>query len=251
MDKQLVIKNLLVSYVEAPGGGGQTMLFLHGWRSNKQVWAKVINSIEDTECRILALDLPGFGGSQAPKEPWSVGDYAGLVAEFVEKLQLSRVVVVGHSFGGRVGIKLAANFPQLVSRLVLVDSAGFADAVTKKKIYAALAKVVRPIFQPRVMQPLRRKIYQSLGAEDYVATPQLRQTFVNVVREDLAEDIARIRVPTLLVWGRHDRETPPRFGERMFAAIPNAQLVILEHAGHFSFIDQPEKFVEVLRKFIF
>jgi pimeloyl-ACP methyl ester carboxylesterase len=165
-------------------------------------------------------------------------------------LELKNVIIVGHSFGGRVGIKLASEHPELISKLVLVDSAGFASKATKKKFYRIIAKIVKPIFKPKTMQGLRRKIYQKIGAEDYLATPELQTTFVNIVTEDLTADMADIRLPTLVIWGRNDKDTPVRQGERMYATIFNSQLVILEHAGHFSFIDQPQRFAEVLKKFI-
>lgn len=257
MDKQIVIRDLLISYTEHPGKGGPTLLFLHGWRSNKEVWNNVVTKILDIEYSILAIDLPGFGNSQNPHPAplpkgeggWTVGDYAEVVAEFIRKLDLRQVIIVGHSFGGRVGIKLSSAHPELVSKLVLVDSAGFAQNSSKKKLLALAAKIVKPIFRPRMMQGLRQKIYRGIGAEDYVATPELQKTFVNVVKEDLSTDMARIHLPTLIVCGRHDKDTPLRFGQKMYATIKNSSLVVLEHAGHFSFVDQPEKFAEVLKKF--
>lgn len=252
MTKQIIIDDLLVNYTDIKGAGesSRALLFLHGWRSNKEVWQGIIERLTDLQIERLAIDLPGFGASGTLKTAMSVGDYAAVVAGFIKKLELRDVVIIGHSFGGRVGIKLSAAHPELVNKLVLVDSAGFAAPASKKLAYARLAKIIKPIFKPRVMQAVRRKIYQKLGAEDYVAMPELQQTFVKVVGEDLSGDIQNIRQPTLLVWGRNDKDTPLRSGERMHAMVQNSSLVILEHAGHFSFIDQPEKFAGVLKKFV-
>jgi len=274
MDKQIVINNLLISYSEVQGSSTQTLLFLHGWRSNKEVWNGVIKRIRELENERIGcylIDLPGFGQSQNPHPNplpkgegelgWKVGDYANVVAEFIRKLELKNVIIVGHSFGGRVAIKLAANIsPQpplnlrggegVISKLVLVDSAGFAMEASKKIITKAAAKIAKPFFKPDFMQPLRRKIYQKIGAEDYLATPELQKTFVNVTSEDLSDDMKKIQAPTLIIFGENDKETPVTYGELMRFLIPDTKLLILKSAGHFSFLDKPEEFVEALLKFV-
>lgn len=250
VDKQIIVKNLLISYSEMQGGGGRTLLFLHGWRSNKEVWQKVIKSISDDKYQIFVLDLPGFGGSQIPKQPMTVGDYVDVVEEFIKKLDLKNVIIVGHSFGGRVGIKLAAKYPTLVEKLVLVDSAGFAMSSSRKVLYRSLAKIVKPVFQPKFMQPLRKKIYQKIGAEDYVATPEMQKTFVNITGEDLSADMKNIKCPTLIIWGEDDTDTPLRYLHQMTSLIPNNKYQTLSGAGHYSFLDKPEEFAKVIEEFI-
>jgi pimeloyl-ACP methyl ester carboxylesterase len=252
MQKQIIVNNLLINYYSLNDSKAnvQTLLFLHGWRSSAQAWQGIISRIKDQESRIVALDLPGFGGSQTPVQPFSVEDYCSIVEEFVNKLGLQNVVAVGHSFGGRVGIKLAATRPGLIRKLVLVDSAGFATSNARKSFLGIIAKCVKPFFRSAFMQPLRRKIYQTIGAEDYVETPELQQTFVNVINEDLSGFFKDIHLPTLIVWGKNDSDTPVQFADRMHQGIANSELVILPKAGHFSFLDQPQIFAETLLKFI-
>jgi pimeloyl-ACP methyl ester carboxylesterase len=250
MAKQVIINNLLISYGERAGESGKTLLFLHGWRSNKEVWASVVQKLGNYEIGKLAIDLPGFGQSQIPSRSMTVGDYANIVAEFIKKLELKNVIIVGHSFGGRVGIKLASEHPELISKLVLVDSAGFPMPAGKKSLMKIAAKIVKPIFKPRAMQGLRRKIYQAIGAEDYLATPELQKTFVNITGEDLTEDMKRIQAPTLIIYGQNDKDTPPQYGELMRCLIHNSKFIILNSAGHFSFLDRPEGFAEALKNFI-
>lgn len=249
-----MLKNLLVSYSEQAGNGGQTLLFLHGWRSNKEIWdgitQKLINLFADQHISLLALDLPGFGNSQTPKQPMTVGDYAEVVAEFIKKLDFKNVIIVGHSFGGRVGIKLASIHPELISKLVLVDSAGFPMPASKKKLMKAAAKIAKPFFKPKIMQGLRKKIYQKIGAEDYLATPELQQTFVNVTGEDLSEDMKKIQAPTFIIFGENDKVTPVTYGELMKFLIPRSKIQVLKGAGHFSFLDQPEEFTKELKIFL-
>jgi pimeloyl-ACP methyl ester carboxylesterase len=101
-----------------------------------------------------------------------------------------------------------------------------------------------------MMQGLRKKIYQKIGAEDYLATPELQKTFVNVTSEDLSEDMKKIQMPTLIISGENDKVTPPTYGELMKFLIKDSKIVILKNAGHFSFLDRPGKFAEELSRFV-
>src|SRR5258708_38189547 len=123
MLEQIIVKDWLISYLhfQIEMTGARSVLFLHGWRSNKEILQPVIAQLQN-QFNIYGLDLPGFGGSQTPQKSLSVGDYANVVGEFIRKLELKRVILVGHSFGGRVAIKLAANHPATVEKLILVDS---------------------------------------------------------------------------------------------------------------------------------
>jgi pimeloyl-ACP methyl ester carboxylesterase len=247
---QIVIKNLLIDYWEQKTAGNFCLLFLHGWRSDLSVWNSILKNPEFPEYNLYAIDFPGFGKSQIPQTPMSVEDFSEVVAEFIKKLRLENVIIVGHSFGGRVGIKLSSRHPELVNKLVLVDSAAFPLFNLKKKIFAVLAKLVKPFFKPAFMQPLRKKIYAKIGAEDYVATPELQKTFINIVSEDLTSDIKKIVCPTLIIYGENDHDTPPDYGKRMQSIIPNSEFIILENAGHFSFLDQPDQFIKEIKDFI-
>jgi pimeloyl-ACP methyl ester carboxylesterase len=251
MGNQIIINNLLISYNKV-GNGEKALLFLHGWRSEASVWRGVVGGSGQWAVgrSVYAIDLPGFGGSEIPKQPMTVGDYADMVEQFINKLELKDIIIVGHSFGGRVGIKLAAKYPQTISKLVLVDAAGFAMDGKKKSLMNSAAKIAKPFFKPNFMQGLRKKIYQTIGAEDYVVTPQLQQTFINVTSEDLTSDMKNIKCPTLIITGAGDLDTPVEFGERMNSLILNSKFLILPNAGHFSFLDQPDKFVKYLNEFI-
>jgi pimeloyl-ACP methyl ester carboxylesterase len=249
MNEQIILNGQLVSYghYNSQKQNG-CLIFLHGWRSNKEVWNGVVGKLGGSA--IYQIDLPGFGKSQAPSRTMTVGDYAEVVKGFIEKLGLSNVIVVGHSFGGRIGIKLASKNPEFISKLVLVDSAGFAMDSQKKTAMNLAAKIVKPFFKPKFMQGLRKSIYKQIGSEDYVATPELQRTFVNVVSEDLTKDMGQIKCPTLIINGQNDKDTPVEFGRRMQSLIPNSKFLILKNAGHFSFLDQPEEFEQELIRFI-
>ena len=253
MSKQIIINGQLISYLETTGGASDfTMLFLHGWRSQKEIWIPVIQKLvsENSRGSVVALDLPGFGSSPAPKRPWEVGDYAECVKQFIEKLELQNIYLVGHSFGGRIGIKLAAQHGEIIKKLVLVDSAGLVVNAWKKTLMALAAKMFKPFFKPPFMQSFRQKIYKKIGGEDYIATPELQATLAKVVSEDLSADMKNIHIPALIIWGDRDTDTPVEFGQRMNFLIHNSKFIILSNSGHYSFLDKPKEFMEEFLPFI-
>lgn len=245
--KQIVINGQLINYYQnETKKTAPAVVFLHGWRSEANAWRKILQILDQQNVKFFAPDLPGFGRSQMPSQTFVLDDYVNVVAEFMEQVS-NKAIVVGHSFGGRIAIKLSVRRPDLVSKIVLVDSAGFVNDSEFKKSVAATMK---PLFAPKFMQGLRRGIYKLIGSEDYLATPQLQRTFVNIVNEDLSEYLSRILQPTLILWGEKDKETPLSFGLRMKDLIQNSKLVVFGQVGHFPFAEKPEEFAAELNKFL-
>ena len=247
--KQIVLNKLLINYYSS-GNSSPTLLFLHGWRSEAKIWLPIINSLVQEGKTVYALDLPGFGRSETPSQSFTLADYSEAVARFIEALKLSDVCLIGHSFGGRVAVKLAAPRSDLVQRLVLVASAGIREKSFKRGLFKAAAKIVHPIFKLPFLRPLRKKIYQAIGAEDYVMTPALKNTFIKIINEDVAPLFPKIKQKTLIIWGDQDKETPLKFGRLMAKQIPRAKLEVIKGAGHCSFIDEPDGFLRVLKDFL-
>lgn len=247
--KQISLEGQLVNYLVRPGADSKTAVFLHGWRSSSEAWKEVMTKL-DKDIAAYAPDLPGFGKSEMPARTFDVADYAAVVAEFIAKLGLTNVTLVGHSFGGRIAIKLAATDPKLVVKIALVDAAGIREKSATRETMGIFARIARPLFRLPGLSWLRPKIYQAIGAEDYVATPELKETFIKVVNEDLSPLFPKIACPTLVVWGEKDYETPLQHGILMTKRIPNAKLVTIHGAGHFSFVDAPDEFLKYFQEFI-
>lgn len=250
--EEVIVQGLLTSFTTFGQASPYNVpfVFLHGWASSKEVWGNVIQSMPTNGFVYYTLDLPGFGKTELPKTVWTVADYTNFIAEFQQKLKIRQAIVVGHSFGGRVGIVLAATRPTLVTKLILVDSAGVYSSPRFKKMLALIAKLVRPFFRLRWTQPLRRKIYHAFGAQDYLATPKLNRTFVKVIGEDLTKYLDKINQPTLLIWGKDDLVTPISFAQHFLAKLPQAKLEVIDKAGHYSFLDQPEAFVSIIKSWL-
>lgn len=229
---------------------------LHGWGSNAELFNSQINLLSE-KYRVIALNLPGFGGSDEPKEPFSVDDYAHFVLDFLSELDITKLSLIGHSLGGRIIIKLLSydNLPIEVTKVVLVNSAGVKpvrkpDNSFKAKTYkvskAILGnKVIKSLF-PNAINNLKSKH----GSEDYRnATPMMRDTLVKVVNEDLTPLFSKNDKDTLLIWGRDDIHTPVSDGQLMEKLMPKAGLVVLDNAGHYSFLDQQYTFNKVLASY--
>lgn len=248
-----VINGINTNYLAV--GQGEPVLLLHGWGSSLEPYRQLINLLSK-KYFVIALDMPGFGKTEEPVRPFDVDDYVDFVLEFLKLFSVSKLSLVGHSFGGRVIIKMANRIlPFTVDKIVLIDSAGIKPRQTKSKSikqakykigkWVATRKLILCVF-PDMLEQLRVKY----GSADYVAaSPMMRQCLVRVVNEDLSELLPKISAPTLLVWGENDTATPISDAKKMEKDIPNAGLAVIKNAGHFSFIEQPAVFGKIMGSF--
>lgn len=240
------IDSITVNYIDE--GDGDVILLLHGWGANITLYAGIIQVLKRNH-RVIALDMPGFGKTSEPPEPWCVDDYVDFVMKFIESFGISKFSIVVHSFGGRVFFKMNAreNLPFTIERAVLIDSAGI---LPKKSLgqkvslrcykigVAVMSTKVLHFLYPDAVDDMRRK----RGSSDYNnATPTMRTTLVKVVNEDLEPLMHLVKCPALLIWGDQDTATPLSDAKRMEELIPDAGLVVCEGAGHFSFAEQAPK----------
>ncbi len=249
------INGIKINYEEK--GEGELIVLLHGWGSNIKLFANLIDLLSK-KYKVVAMDMPGFGESQEPPSAWCVDDYADFVIEFLKAYNTDKVMLLGHSFGGRVIIKLNSreNLPFEISKVILVDSAGILPPKTNKKSFRTRwYKFCRTILSTKIMQKIAPEALEKLrvkyGSADYVAaSPLMRQVLVKTVNEDLEPLLPNIKCPTLLVWGVNDTATPLSDGEKMEKLIPDAGLVKLENAGHYSFLEQQYTFNRVMCSFM-
>ena len=251
MDRFLDIDGIHTRYRRV--GDGPDVLVLHGWGARIEAMAPMLNGLS-TALTLHAVDLPGFGETALPPQPWGVSEYAGWTRSLIESLGLDRPAVVGHSNGGRIAIRLATSHPELVDKLVLVDAAGIPAPRTlrwyRKVAMAKLAKHVLRRLGPAGRAAARRLVGRA-ASEDYAAAPPaLRATLVKLVNTDLTPLLPQIQASTLLIWGELDADTPLRDGQTMERLIPDAGLVAFEGAGHFSYADQPRRFARVAAHFL-
>ena len=239
----------------ARAGTGMPTLLLHGWGASSDLFAATMRGLGDG-FDLIAPDFPGFGATGAPPAPWGVGEYMEWTLALMDWLGVERANLIGHSFGGRVAIKLAALHPERVARLMLTDAAGIRPQRDwRYHLRVRAFKTWRALAQSRYTpQPLRMwaaaQVAQQ-GSPDYkAASGTVRGSFVRVVNEDLREYLPRIKAPTLLIWGDRDEDTPLADGQLMERLIPDAGLVVFEGAGHYAYLEQSGRFCVIVKTFL-
>lgn len=229
-------------------GEGECLLLLHGWGVDSRVFENLIKEFA-ASYRVVAPDLPGFGTSGDPTGEWGVDDYAAWVLGFLDALKIDRATVLGHSFGGRIAIKIASDPATAgrIGKLILTGSAGLRrKRPLKGRIRGWMFRTLSRLFPG-----LREKFARKFASRDYLAaSPLMRKCLVKVVTEDLAQLLPKIPHETLLVWGRGDAETPVNDGYTMKSLIPRSRLEVLDGAGHFAFLNRPDDFTRLMKEFL-
>ena len=247
---QIVVDSLLTEYART--GDGQPLLVLHGWGDSSKGWREFQKLLAE-DYDVIAVDLPGFGGTQSPPLAWGLDEYARFVREFLKKIQVKPYAIVAHSNGGAIAIRGLAEGLLRADRLVLLDSAGIRDTYRgRTKIIRLITKTGKVLVTPlpgSIKKKLRRKVYQKVGSDMLVAE-HLQETFKNVVTDDVQADAAALKLPTLLIYGEDDLATPPRYGRLLQHLIDGSVLEIVPGAGHFVHLDKPTIVLKLVRSFL-
>jgi pimeloyl-ACP methyl ester carboxylesterase len=232
-------------------GRGYPIVVLHGWGGRIESMAPVITCVE-RGARVLALDLVGFGHSDPPEGAWGTPDHAEFVSDVLRARGVERAHFIGHSFGAKTSLYLAATRPEVTDRLVLVGSSGLraapSVAVRARRAVSRTARALGRLGPPG--RRARDALYRRVSSDDYRAAGPLRPTLVRVVNEDLAHLLPRVKSPTLLVWGTEDDAVPVAHARALERLIPDAGLVLFEGAGHFAYLDEPDRFCRIVRRFL-
>ncbi|MBI4038596.1 alpha/beta hydrolase [Candidatus Daviesbacteria bacterium] len=231
-------------------GRGKDLIMLHGWGMDVSTFWPAIDFLKDN-FTLWLIDLPGFGRSDIPKKACDSEDYAKILAEFIKNNNIKKPFLLGHSFGGKVSIKLTAIHPNLVDKLILVGSSGLKpDPSIKRVLIYPLAKIfhflIPDIFNIKSL--IRKKFYRKIES-DYYNVGVMKDTLVKTLNEDLTQDLKKINTQTLIICGEKDRAVPIKYGKRMYQLIKNSKLISLEDKGHFLHIYDPERFAYYIKDF--
>jgi pimeloyl-ACP methyl ester carboxylesterase len=244
----VVVNGLMSNYQKV--GNGKAIVFLHGWADSAKSFSDLIAGLQD-KFEIYALDLPGFGGTQMPPRAWGLDDYADFLNAWLNKLQVEPFGMVGHSYGGAVAITaVSQGLP--VNKLILLASAGIrGKRPLRKKLMTAGAKAAKV---PLLVLPadkrrrIKKKLYGSIGS-DLMLVPHMEQTFRRIISEDVRTKAAKIDVPTLLIYGSKDKQTPPSDGHILNRSIKGSRLEIIG-GGHFLHQEQAAKIAGLIKNFL-
>ena len=251
------IDNLNIYYEEFGKNNDEpVVLFLHGWGADHKYFLPIINVIKD-KYKTYALDLPGHGNSSELIRSFNVDDYKNVVIKFINELNLKNIIFVGHSYGGRIIIKINSedNIKFNIEKNILIDSAGIKKNQTLKTkikifIYKLSKNILNIIPNKNKKEELLNKLKTKFGSSDYNnATPIMRETLVKSVNEDLTPLLKNMK-ETLLIWGENDKDTPIKDAKIMQREIKNVGLVVLKGCGHFSFIEDRYTFERVIKSYL-
>jgi pimeloyl-ACP methyl ester carboxylesterase len=262
-----------VAYVV--GGDGPTVLLIHGIGGDWRTWEPVLDGLA-RQHRVVAVDLPGHGGSAKGAGDYSLGALASALRDLGGALGIERATVVGHSLGGGVAMQFAYQFPERCERLVLVSSGGLGPDVglvlrlatlPGSELFLSLtAPAARSLINLAASAGRALRIRPAADAEFYARTfaaladPETRAAFLGTLRGvvgtrgQLVDARDRLylaeHMPTLIVWGEHDAVLPVDHGHAAQEAMPGSQLEIFKDAGHLPQLDDPLRFIDALEDFV-
>ena len=266
-----------IAYVDV-GKGATCLFFVHGFASYLPVWAKNIQSLQQYY-RCIALDLPGHGLSSRDADyPYTISFYAETIYKCIQSLNLDKVILVGHSMGGQISIRLAIDYPELFSHLVLVAPAGFETFNLSEKLL--LKQFTMPgIFNTSQYLKLvlnLKNYFHDLNEKEYVKLQEFSRDFYSIkenpnlpvvlyrsiggmMDEPVFDDLQHLSMPTLVCFGKEDKLIPNKFfhhqstetiAQKGAAQIPNVQLKLYDRCGHFLQYEYPARFSMDLYKFL-
>ena len=261
------VDGIRVRYVRK--GQGPSLVLLHGLGSSIYSWSDVFDGFARRH-DVVAIDLPGFGLSDQPQD-LAFARLPRALLGLMDRLRLERASLVGNSLGGAVAVVVAAERPERVERLVLIDAAGFNLAPEDRPAILRFVSAVPRLLLERL--PVRRRLTRTAlrqvfldpakvteeRVEEYAA-PMLRTGAVSSLHSLLTsssneidhfeELLARVSVPTLILWGREDRWAPVADADRFGAAIPGSRTIILRRCGHIPQEERPAETQVLVESFL-
>jgi len=245
----ITIKDININYKQE--GMGEDILILHGWGYDSSLLEPLFNSLAQNY-RVTMLDFPAHGGTPAPEQAYTVYDFAELAIQFMQAIGIKKTNIIAHSFGCRIAIIIASKQSNLINKIVLCGAAGIRPARTLKYYYKVYSyKGAKKLLSLPIFSEKQREKWQAgKGSEDYRnLSGVMRQTFSQVVNEDLTSFLSNIKAPTLLIWGAQDEATPLYMGRLMEKLIPDAALVLYENATHYAFLEQLPRTIKIVNAF--
>jgi 2-hydroxy-6-oxonona-2,4-dienedioate hydrolase len=245
------------------------LLFIHGLGSSADRWLDIPDALSLLGFHVVALDLPGFGLSEKPENmDYTIRQFVQIVARAADKAGIigsnKKLSIVGHSLGGYIGAQLAIDYPNLVNKLVLMDTSGMLDGPTpllQQYLEAALnpsKQAVRAVFEQLVADPMRipdalvdafiYRIIKLQGSTHAFKSAFYNSVYTNIGVENLKQ-IGNNNIPVLIIWGKQDRLIPLQHLKIFQEAIKGSRVVIVEDAGHAPFAEKPAIACELLHRF--
>lgn len=234
------IKNIKLNYIDYGTDEKGTILLLHGWGQNIEMMNPIGDKYKEF-FNVLIIDLPGFGKSEEPPYAWSVYEYVEFIHSLISELNLKKIFLAGHSFGGRLGLIYASIYQ--VEKLVCFASP-YCKELKKLPLKTKIYKSLKKIFFLKWIANIMKKY---IGSTDYKnASEVMRGVLVKSINIEMIEDVKKIKAPTLLVWGSLDKETPFYFTKIFKKHIKDCEIVNFKNCSHFAYLERPNLFLKIL-----
>ena len=237
-------KDIIVNYEFYKNDSNISLVFLHGWGQNIQMMIPIAKPFIKRN-NVLLIDLPGFGKSDEPKDKWTLYDYADMVNDLVKTLKLKNLILIGHSFGGKISICYADKYE--VKKLVLLASPYRKSEYSK----TLKAKALKTLKKVPLLNKLEEPAKRWFGSTDYKnASGVMRSILVEHVNTDLVEVVKKIKCPTLAIWGTRDTAVSYDDAVMLEQIMPNCGLVTYEGCSHYAYLENINQTISVLNSFI-
>lgn len=250
-----------INYVER-GEGQRTVILLHGLGGDWTRWKAVLEPLAKN-FRVIALDQLGFGKSSRPTISYSERVLAESLAHFMRDNKISQATIIGNSMGAGVAYGFAVDHPEMVERLIIVNGGPTRCGDLRKKDDPFITKQTKVIDREGVNRYFADLVYEkkvitpSVLDDLYRTRMESKETTYSMVQSFVTgegcltnEQIAKIRIPTLFIWGKHDQLSSLERGKRLQSEISGAQFSLIENAAHLPHMEQPQVFVDAVTTFM-
>jgi len=241
-----------------PKKNSKNLVFLHGWGGSWQSWYPILERLKN-DFNLYAPDLPGFS-NEPIQIPYHLDNYVDFVINFLKAQKIKNPILIGHSFGGAIATKIAADQCFPLEKIILVDAAAIRHPYSPRQkltinTVSSIKKILSLPIIKTILPPIQKIYYRATHQQDsdYAALkdqPILQKTFQNLIQHDLSKILHLIKIPTLVVWGENDLSTPLDDGQKINSLIPRSKIIVYKNSSHFSYLENQDIFVTDIKKFI-
>ena len=243
--------NDITIFYKKYGNNPKSILILPGWGDNRNTFNTMINTLKK-DYSVYIIDYPYFGNSPLPNKELTIYDYANLIKEFIKDNNIINPIIIAHSFGGRITSILLGKYKIKVKKIILIDVAGIKrfniKIFLKQKIYKIL-KLLINILPKNKQYKYYKKLLNKFSSNDYLNIPVImKNTFKNIINEDLSKYYKNISTNTIIIWGEKDQDTPLKDAKYLHRIIKNSSLIIFKNTNHFSYINNELEIIKQIKK---
>jgi len=242
-----LINNVNIHYEEY--GKGEKILLLHGWGNDLNSFNKQLDCLKD-KYHLYLIDLPGFGKTNEPNDIYSLDDYVKIVTIFIKNIiKEENNMIIGHSFGGRIGIKISTILN--LKGLILISGAGIKHNTLRKTLKVFKYKIMKNYYKLTKNYLEYNFLIKNTGSSDYISlSSNMKESMKLIIKEDLRKYLKKIDCKTLLIYGDEDTETPYIDGSLMNKKIKDSIFYKIPNGNHFIHIEKSEIVNDIIERFL-